>query len=744
MDAQRVLWPRVRKEFFDDLRFLHERSGPWDVVLFSGDLTQRGATDEFAALDAVLERLWELLADMQPEPILVAVPGNHDLVRPGDARSAAFRALVQLWRRDPVVREEFWSNPQSDYRQMIDRAFAPFSAWRARWYDEHPPPARCALRTGELPGDFSLTVEKDQLRLGIVGLNSAFLQLADGDFRGRLELDARQLLGVCGDDPPEWFADRHASFLMTHHPPEWLHPGALAHFHAELAPSGQFLVHLCGHLHEGLAHAQSLGGSPTERLLQGASLFGLETFGEGEDARMHGYSAGRLSLSRRSGKLRLWPRRMERAQSGKLQMVQDTTYELDRESQALTLPFTASRWLDPPSRRFLIQRRSGEVQAVRAAALGDAIAEEAAAGGVAMTMSPEPQAPGESYREEWCVPRLHERIMALTHLRNSRKPVVLWAPELYGKTWMFRRLLGELRESGGDTLIEINLEELERDALDGIEPLLKELALRIAVAAGRNSGLVEQEWRRNGGVKNKVTRLLEDHLLPSVSGRLLLAIEHADAVWGRESGDDFYTLLRSWAERSEYQDVWSHFRMLLTSSVEPTHLIRNAGPSPFNIAKTIRLGDFDAGQTEQLAALHRLAAAPEEIVELRRLVGGHPYLLRLAMYEAATTGRALTEVVRDGLSFADGIFAEHLRERRSLLERSPWSRAAGASQAARSDGLCLLDAVCAIRRDPELPLDLDSALRLQSAGVVVEETRGVFQLRNDLYRRYFETLCRAH
>src|SRR5437016_3134147 len=84
-DGSRVLWPRVRKEFYDDLAWLHEKAGPWDLILFTGDLTQRGAAGEWSELSSTLERLVAFVAELQPdeaEPVLLAVPGNHDLARP--------------------------------------------------------------------------------------------------------------------------------------------------------------------------------------------------------------------------------------------------------------------------------------------------------------------------------------------------------------------------------------------------------------------------------------------------------------------------------------------------------------------------------------------------------------------------------------------------------------------------------------------------------------------------------------
>jgi 3',5'-cyclic AMP phosphodiesterase CpdA len=54
------------------------------LVLFTGDLTQSGDEKQFQELDKLLKRFWDKLSAMDPEPRLLAVPGNHDLVRPDE------------------------------------------------------------------------------------------------------------------------------------------------------------------------------------------------------------------------------------------------------------------------------------------------------------------------------------------------------------------------------------------------------------------------------------------------------------------------------------------------------------------------------------------------------------------------------------------------------------------------------------------------------------------------------------
>ena len=47
MPGQQSLWPNVEEMFLKDLDYLRTHVGPWDLVLFTGDITQRGTEPEF-------------------------------------------------------------------------------------------------------------------------------------------------------------------------------------------------------------------------------------------------------------------------------------------------------------------------------------------------------------------------------------------------------------------------------------------------------------------------------------------------------------------------------------------------------------------------------------------------------------------------------------------------------------------------------------------------------------------------
>ncbi|HEV2991101.1 MAG TPA: metallophosphoesterase, partial [Candidatus Angelobacter sp.] len=310
---QGPLWPNVREVFFDDLTKLSEKTGPWNAVIFTGDLTQQGAQEEFASLDSeVFEPLWRTLERLGSKQVtLITVPGNHDLVRPDTRKPSA--AVRQLLRQNSFyeIEDEFWSDGTCEYRAVVDKAFANYVSW----IENSSFCSTQSMQRGILPGDFSLTLTLTEnggtvpLEIGIVGINTAFLQLAGGDYKGRLVWDIKQIHGACGNDLPKWVGRHMACVLLTHHGPDWLDTRSRDVVYPEINPAGRFAVHMFGHMHENIERATSLGGGPPLRQWQAASLFGMEQFGEPPTLdRRHGYSVGRLAYSEGELTIRHWPR----------------------------------------------------------------------------------------------------------------------------------------------------------------------------------------------------------------------------------------------------------------------------------------------------------------------------------------------------------------------------------------------------------------------------------------------------
>jgi hypothetical protein len=333
LDNHSWLWPRVKNDLFRDLEKIGHEIDAWDLIFFTGDLTQSGAPAEFDKLNKELEELWNVLSKKGRTPLLCVIPGNHDLLRP-PIESAVVKALTRLWWSDNSLRRSFWSASSGEYRDAVRRYFASY----LDWYEKTPIP-KLQISPGALPGDFSAIFRKNGVELGVVGLNSTFLQISEGDFKGKLDLHVSQMSSACGGDPVRWTASRTATVLLTHHPPSWLAPEALTHFKQELYPSGRFLAHYCGHLHEPeMLDVAEAGGAP-RRTRQGTSLFGLEEWsGPDPRKRHHGYSAGQFVFEVENGYEKLWPRTTMKARDGGLNLCPDHTYKL-LEGDFVVTPF---------------------------------------------------------------------------------------------------------------------------------------------------------------------------------------------------------------------------------------------------------------------------------------------------------------------------------------------------------------------------------------------------------------------
>lgn len=599
------MWPEVEDVFLDDLERLHERAGPWDLVCFTGDLTQRGSAEEFAALGEMLERLWAALERMGSRPLLVPVPGNHDLVRP--PVSPALRAM-RLWHEDAALRDEVFTDPSGPYRRMLAEAFGPYEVWLEGWRARHPLPDGVEEVAGALPGDRLLSVRRGDLDVGIVALNSAFLQLTGGDYLGHLDLDVRQVLDAAGGALGRWTARHHLTMLLTHHPPEWLHPRAQQHLDAHLAPRDRFPLRLHGHMHVPESASVSLGGAPTRRWVQGASLFGLEGYGEGGEAeRIHGYSAGRFAPHEGTGldapvdavRLSVWPRLLSRHR-----IVPDFGhFDLDPDRLCWTDAAPVALGASVPGR----SPRRREPTSTPPGLLG--------------------MPPGSAYHPALYIPRPAEEARALDALAHPGGAVAISAPELCGKSHFAQHAVaafdGWTRDSGGAVrVLEVPMGLWDPTTRADPGAVFSELAAALIDAAD-DSAAATSAWSGPGTPGVRLRRLVRCLLDERVGAVLLLMLEQAEAVVGRAPELPVFNLLRAMLDAG--QEPWRRLRVVVTLSTTQLFL---DGASPtssfFNRATWIDLPDLDATQIRALSArmgVRTDAAAHDALVDA---VGGHP------------------------------------------------------------------------------------------------------------------------
>lgn len=339
------------------------------------------------------------------------------------------------------------------------------------------------------------------------------------------------------------------------------------------------------------------------------------------------------------------------------------------------------------------------------------------------------QPPDAPFRSEWYVNRDREETEALNKLRSAVAPVVLQGPHLYGKGTLLSYLLersAEFSSTAGRApchVLRINVASLGPDALSSLDALLRmigrsALSLVEQVDAEEAERHLQKVWQRPGSAANKLTRLLRHDILDR--GPFLLALEKVERLHGCSFQDDFFALLRGWAEKGA-EAPWSQLRMLLTISTEPTLLDSLDHSSFFALASPIRLGGLTPEQVERMASLHGLPAGSS--VRMDATLGGHPYLVRLALYQAVVRETSVDEILN--ISHGAGPFLHHLKSLHRFVEENQ-----------------LFGTLGGVLADPGYALSFRDYCRLYSQGLIYEERPGTHRLRCGLYEQYFGPLCR--
>jgi AAA-like domain/SIR2-like domain len=335
-----------------------------------------------------------------------------------------------------------------------------------------------------------------------------------------------------------------------------------------------------------------------------------------------------------------------------------------------------------------------------------------------------PPAPGVPYDRRWYVHRDVEERLALTHLDLPGAPVVLWGPELFGKSTTLSYLLDHLREADmregrRSEAVVVNLPQLLHPDAPHDEPFFALARYLVKFMGGPEDWLAEcigmpVPW------PTRLTMLMEKRILPKAGTRLLLAMEQADAAWEMTYQNDFYGMLRAWCGQSEHEP-WSKLRLVLAISTTPALLFDgpDARHSPWNLLAPIELRDFRPYQVEALARLYGLDVPREVTDRLQPLVGGHPFLLRMVMHGAQGRGVTLSALLDDPAAL-DAIFSQHLASLRERLEASMPQSAA----------------VRRILADPQSPVDEATYQRLRRMGLVARMPDGGTRVRFPLYEAY--------
>ena len=282
----------IKSELLKDIKYISGELGHIDVVFMTGDLAQSGSETEYKEFEVFMNSILTLLNDKGSNPYLFFVPGNHDLERLLDTdTSDPTHQTMKMWNNNPDFRKNiFWKG--DTYIKYCKERFYNYTNFVKR-YSNIPSDI---TKVGLLPGDFYTNVDVNGVKLGVLGLNSSFLQIEAGDYTGKLGIYLKQIESIFGSHYVETLNQNDVNILLTHHKFDWYEPDSRSEYQGEIYLKDQILEHYCGHNHIPQTDYTSHNYAIESRVNVCPSLCGLEYYDD-KIERIHGYHAGRYIIN---------------------------------------------------------------------------------------------------------------------------------------------------------------------------------------------------------------------------------------------------------------------------------------------------------------------------------------------------------------------------------------------------------------------------------------------------------------
>jgi hypothetical protein len=240
------------------------------------------------------------------------------------------------------------------------------------------------------------------------------------------------------------------------------------------------------------------------------------------------------------------------------------------------------------------------------------------------------------------------------------------APRQLGKSSLMVRILAHAKSEGHQT-VSLSLQLVDSPALENLDTFLRWLCTRVTHELDLPKEQVAEHWSDLYGSMDNCTDYFAKYLLTEA---LTIGLDEVDRVFQYEAiAQDFFGLLRAWHERGKNNATWQKLRLVITHSQE-VYIPLNINQSPFNVGMGVELPELTQKQIHDLVKRHGLQWTEEHVSQLKNMVGGHPYLVRVALYTMAQQRTTLADFLKLAPT-AQGLYHDHLRRHLENLKKHP-------------------------------------------------------------------------
>ena len=298
------------------------------------------------------------------------------------------------------------------------------------------------------------------------------------------------------------------------------------------------------------------------------------------------------------------------------------------------------------------------------------------------------------------------------------------APEKMGKTSLINQILIQ-SEVCGCRKVYLNFRAAEKAMFTSLDKFLRWFCANVSRELGMPPSLDDYWDEELFGSLVSCQTYFQNYILEQLDCPLVLGLDNVDRLFEYEDiAADFLPMLRYWHEEANNSEVWQNLRLVIANSTE-AYVKLDANQSPFNVGKQIKLPGFNLDQVMKLAESKGLTpengkneAFAEQLIDL---VGGHPYLVEIAM-EALASDRLKPQQLLEEAPSQSGIYSAHLRHYWNALQTMPELAVAMGNVIRTQEG---------VKLDPTLAYQLDS---MGLVNLVGDEAKVGCQL----YQQYFQ------
>ncbi len=313
---------------------------------------------------------------------------------------------------------------------------------------------------------------------------------------------------------------------------------------------------------------------------------------------------------------------------------------------------------------------------------------------------------------------------ALTYdeILNPGALIRIKSPLNMGKTSLMIRILAQARAKNY-RVVTINFQLAEASILSDINRFLRWLMANITFQLSIKSEL-DNYWDEDLGIKVSCTTYFQRHILEQLSSPLVLALDEVNHLFEYpEIAREFLPLLRFWYEEANNTQTWKNLRLIVVHSTD-VYIPLDINQSPFNLGLPIALSQFNFEQMRDLASRHQFQLEIDDldqnIASLIEMIGGYPYLARLAFYVLSTEKLTFEQLLAQAPT-SSGIYRNHLQGHLVTLKKYP-ELAKAYKQVVASDRPVRISTI--------------DAYKLESIGLV-KPIRNEVEPSCKLYRLYF-------